>query len=223
MVTVTTARDLPSESLSPLAERVERVLAAYDYEVSAAIDAIDAAVPGIGGLFEPGTEPAELRAAIEHVLAADDHETRVDRDLAGETAILYVDGSSRGNPGPAGAGAVVQDEAGESLLRLARPVGSRTDNNTAEYAALVLGLARLLAQFEPARIEVRIDSRTVIRSVWEERADPGAQFREYRAAVVALLERAPDDDWRHLADSDPNPADALATVGADIAALGPGG
>ena len=212
---------LPSEPLSPLAETVDRVLAAYGYEVSTAVDAIDAAVPGIGGLFAPDTDDAELRAAIDAVLAAEDHPSGPERQLSTGRAILYVDGSSRGNPGPAGAGAVVQDEDGETLLSLGRPVGSRTDNNTAEYAALHLGLTQLLAQFDPTSVEVRIDSRTVIRSVWEDRVDPDPAFSQHRAAVVDVLAAVPGDDWRHLADSDPNPADALATVGADIAGLGP--
>lgn len=221
MVCVTDRTPLPSETLSPLAERVDRVLAAYGYELSTAIDAIDAAVPGVGGLFAPATDDADLRAALEEVLAAETRPSGPDRPLATGHAVLYVDGSSRGNPGPAGAGAVVQDEDGEALLRLGGPVGSRTDNNTAEYAALRLGLTQLLAHFDPASVEVRIDSRTVIRSVWEDQVDPDPAFRQHRAAVVDVLADVPGDDWRHLADSDPNPADALATVGADIAGLGP--
>lgn len=215
--------DVHSEPLSPLAESVDHALAAHGYEVQATIDAIDAAVPGIGGLFDPDTTPGELRTALEDVLAADDHQTTEEPALPGHRAVLYVDGSSRGNPGPAGAGAVVQTPDGEQRLRLGRPVGSRTDNNTAEYVALHLGLTQLLARFDPEHVEVRIDSMTVIRSVWQDRADPGEGFREYRAAVVEVLERVPSHEWVHLADSDPNPADALATVGADIAELGPGG
>jgi ribonuclease HI len=222
-IVTTDRKHLPSEPLSPLAEHVDRVLAAHAYDVSATIDAVDAAVPGIGGLFDPDTEATELRSALDQVLAADDHQPRRERALPDGRAVLYVDGSSRGNPGPAGAGAVVQTADGEVVLELGRPVGSQTDNNTAEYAALHLGLTELLAQFDPETVEVRIDSRTVIRSVWEDQTDPGEAFREYRAAVLDLLEAVPDHDWVHLADSDPNPADALATVGADLAELGPGG
>ena len=83
-----------------------------------------------------------------------------------DSFILYVDGSSRDNPGPAGAGAVIMDTAETQLARLGRPVGSRTGNNTAEYLALHLGLAELLNRSEPHSLEVRIDSMTVIRDVW---------------------------------------------------------
>ena len=214
--------DLPSEHLTPLAAAVESVLAAHGYDVEATITAIAAAVPGIGGLFDPGTDAATLRDALEDVRATEPSVEQA-QALTDGAAILYVDGSSRGNPGPAGAGAVIQDGDGETLVELGCPVGARTDNNTAEYVALYLGLTQLLSRFDPRTVEVRIDSMTVIRSVWEQQADPGEAFREYRAAVVDVLAAIPAHDWTHLADSDPNPADALATVGADIAELGPGG
>jgi ribonuclease HI len=62
----------------------------------------------------------------------------------------------------------------------------------------------------------------VVRDVLggDEPTEPGVD--EYRDAVIGLLAGVPNDCCTHLADSDPNPADALATVGADIAAIGPG-
>nr|WP_231754674.1 ribonuclease HI family protein [Halapricum sp. CBA1109] len=145
-----------------------------------------------------------------------------DPRASGDSFVLYVDGSSRGNPGPAGAGAVIVDASGTELARLGRPVGSRAGNNTAEYVALQLGLSELLARYEPRRLEVRIDSMTVIRDVWggEDPTEPGVDG--YSEAVAGALSEIPAHRYTHLADSDPNPADALATVGADIAALGPG-
>jgi ribonuclease HI len=212
---------LPAEYLSPLARLVDTVLAQVGYEVEAAIDAVDDAVPGYGGLFDPATTPAELRRALEQLLASELSQPPT-VDPAGERFVLYVDGSSRGNPGPAGAGAVVLDAEENQLARLGRPVGSRTGNNTAEYAALQLGLSELIARYEPQRLEVRIDSMTVIRDVWggDDPTEPGVE--PYSEAVAAALSGVPNHEYTHLADSDPNPADALATVGADIAAIGPG-
>ncbi|TKX52030.1 ribonuclease H, partial [Halorubrum sp. SS7] len=46
---------LPTKGLSPLARRVDDVLARYGYEIGPAIEAIDDAVTGYGGLFDPGT------------------------------------------------------------------------------------------------------------------------------------------------------------------------
>ncbi|MFC4883467.1 ribonuclease HI family protein, partial [Halostagnicola sp. GCM10023243] len=177
---------LPAEHRSPLATLADEVLAGVGYEVAAATDAIDDAVPGYGGLFDPATTPAELRRALESLLASGLTRPPVPEPTS-DTFVLYVDGSSRGNPGPAGAGAVIVDAAEDQLARLGRPVGSRTGNNTAEYVALQLGLSELLARYEPRRLEVRIDSMTVIRDVWggDDPTEPGVET--YSEAVTAAL------------------------------------
>ncbi|ELY59664.1 ribonuclease H [Natronococcus amylolyticus DSM 10524] len=212
---------LPAEHLPPLAALVDEVLAEVGYEVAAATDAVDDAIPGYGGLFDPATSRDELRSALEDLLASGLSPPPTP-DPTDDAFVLYVDGSSRGNPGPAGAGAVILDTSGDQLARLGRPVGSRAGNNTAEYVALQLGLSELLTRYEPHRLEVRIDSMTVIRDVWggEDPTEPGVGT--YSEAVADALSSVPNHRYTHLADSDPNPADALATVGADIAAFGPG-
>lgn len=219
VVVVVTER-LPREHLPPLPAGVDAVLGAVGYEVPVAIEAIDDAVPGIGGLFDPGTSDDALREAVAAVRASDLGRPSVPPSSDGEF-VLYVDGSSRGNPGPAGAGAVVLDADETVLARLGRPVGSHAGNNVAEYVALHLGLAELVRRYDPERVEVRIDSMTVIRDVWggDDPTEPGVDG--YSDAIAALLAAVPEHRYTHLADSDPNPADALATVGADIAALGP--
>ncbi|MFC6769496.1 ribonuclease HI family protein [Natrinema soli] len=216
-----TDNPLPAEHLSPLAALVDEVLAGVGYEVAAVTDAIDDAVPGYGGLFDPATTPGELRPALESLLESELTRPSVPEPTS-DAFVLYVDGSSRGNPGPAGAGAVIMDAAEDQLARLGRPVGSRTGNNTAEYVALQLGLSELLARYEPRRLEVRIDSMTVIRDVWggDDPTEPSVET--YSEAITTALSSIPEHQYTHLADSNPNPADALATVGADIAAFGPG-
>lgn len=212
---------LPVEYLSPLATLVDEVLARVGYEMEAATEVIDDAVPGYGGLFDPGTTRVELRQALEELLESELARPPVPPSSS-DSFILYVDGSSRGNPGPAGAGAVIMDAEENELARLGRPVGSRSGNNTAEYVALQLGLSELLTRYEPRDVEVRIDSMTVIRDVWDgdDPTEPGVEA--YSEAITAALSSVPNHRYTHLADSDPNPADALATVGADIAAFGPG-
>ncbi|ELZ85201.1 ribonuclease H [Haloferax gibbonsii ATCC 33959] len=216
-----TEESLPAEHLSPLATLVDEVLAGVGYEMAAATDVIDDAVPGYGGLFDPATTPGELRRALDDLLSSELTHPSVPAPTD-DSFILYVDGSSRGNPGPAGAGAVIMDAEENQLARLGRPVGSRTGNNTAEYVALQLGLSELVSRYEPHSLEVRIDSMTVIRDVWggNEPTEPGVET--YSEAIAAALSSVPNHRYTHLADRDPNPADALATVGTDIAALGPG-
>lgn len=123
-------------------------------------------IPGNGGgvrrLVRCGDD--ERRATIEAVLA-DGPQIRDPPDRLPPDLVLYVDGSSRGNPGPAGAGAVLGTDDTE-LARLGRPVGSQAGNNVAEYAALQLGLDAAITRFDATGLEVRIDSRTVIDDVW---------------------------------------------------------
>ena len=212
---------LPTATLSPLASRVDEVLTVYDYEIRPAIDAIDAAVTGFGGLFDPETTDGEIRTAVDEILARDPPSTEErGRGWDGSDVVLYVDGSSRGNPGPAGAGAVLLAD-GEPVAEFGRPVGSNAENNTAEYAALHLGLEALVSRCGPVAVEIRIDSMTVINDIWRG-GDGVAAAAPYRPAILEHLSALPACEWTHLADHEPNPADARAAVGADIAALGPG-
>ncbi|WP_328387107.1 bifunctional RNase H/acid phosphatase [Streptomyces sp. NBC_00400] len=79
--------------------------------------------------------------------------------------IVEADGGSRGNPGPAGYGAVVLDpESGEALAEAAEFIGTAT-NNVAEYKGLVAGLRAAHALDPQARIRVRMDSKLVVEQM----------------------------------------------------------
>lgn len=79
--------------------------------------------------------------------------------------IVAADGGSRGNPGPAGYGAVVLDAAtGEVLAEMRESIGYAT-NNVAEYSGLIAGL-RAAARIAPAAAaEVRMDSKLVVEQM----------------------------------------------------------
>ncbi|MFE3825511.1 bifunctional RNase H/acid phosphatase [Streptomyces sp. NPDC059092] len=81
------------------------------------------------------------------------------------TFIVEADGGSRGNPGPAGYGAVVLDETtGEPLAEAAEYIGVAT-NNVAEYKGLVAGLKAAKALDPEARVHVRMDSKLVVEQM----------------------------------------------------------
>ena len=72
--------------------------------------------------------------------------------------IVEADGGSRGNPGPAGYGAVVLDAAtGETLVEAAEYIGVAT-NNVAEYRGLLAGLRAAHGLDPAATVHVRMDS-----------------------------------------------------------------
>ncbi len=83
-----------------------------------------------------------------------------------EKIIVNTDGGSRGNPGLAGCGAVVQNKKGEILKKASRALGTMT-NNEAEYEAVILGLETLKKTFGTDKlknfeIEFRLDSQLVV-------------------------------------------------------------
>ncbi|MEU8683066.1 bifunctional RNase H/acid phosphatase [Streptomyces sp. NPDC048611] len=81
------------------------------------------------------------------------------------TLIVEADGGSRGNPGPAGYGAVVLDpESGEALAEAAEFIGTAT-NNVAEYKGLVAGLRAAHTLDPQARVRVRMDSKLVVEQM----------------------------------------------------------
>ena len=79
--------------------------------------------------------------------------------------VVEADGGSRGNPGPAGYGALVRDaETGRVLAERAASVG-RATNNVAEYGGLVAGLQAALDLDPTAEVEVRMDSKLVVEQM----------------------------------------------------------
>lgn len=101
--------------------------------------------------------------------------------------VVEADGGSRGNPGPAGYGAVVRDGAtGRLLAERAGFLGVAT-NNVAEYSGLVAGL-RAAAEIDPgARVTVRMDSRLVVEQMsgrWQIKHDDMRRLAAEAAAVL---------------------------------------
>ncbi|MFD5481896.1 bifunctional RNase H/acid phosphatase [Streptomyces hawaiiensis] len=79
--------------------------------------------------------------------------------------IVEADGGSRGNPGPAGYGAVVSDAAtGETLRETAEYIGVAT-NNVAEYRGLLAGLHAARELDPAATVHVRMDSKLVVEQM----------------------------------------------------------
>ncbi len=86
-------------------------------------------------------------------------------DRPARRLVVEADGGSRGNPGPAGYGALVRDaDTGAVLAERAGAIG-RATNNVAEYQGLIAGL-RAAADLAPdADVEVRMDSKLVVEQM----------------------------------------------------------
>lgn len=80
--------------------------------------------------------------------------------------IIYTDGGSRGNPGPAAIGIVMSNQKGQVLKKYSEYLGQAT-NNEAEYQAVIFALKKIKALFgkkiaKNQEIEIRSDSELLI-------------------------------------------------------------
>ncbi|MGY1855990.1 bifunctional RNase H/acid phosphatase [Modestobacter sp. SYSU DS0290] len=129
--------------------------------------------------------------------------------------VVEADGGSRGNPGPAGYGALVRDaETGRVLAERAESVG-RATNNVAEYGGLVAGLQAALDLDPTASVEVRMDSKLVVEQMsgrWKIK-HPDMQKLAVQARDIARQLGAVRYTWVPRAQN--GAADALANSAMD--------
>lgn len=127
----------------------------------------------------------------------------------GRTLIVEADGGSRGNPGPAGYGALVRDAAtGAVLAERARYLGV-VSNNVAEYSGLVAGLDAARSIDPEARVVVRMDSKLVVEQMSGRWKIKHEDMRRLAAEAAQVLPPSQVTyEWVPRADN--SAADALA-------------
>ena len=133
--------------------------------------------------------------------------------------IVEADGGSRGNPGPAGYGAVVRDaDSGQVLREVAAGIGVAS-NNVAEYRGLIAGL-EAARELGAERVDVRMDSLLVVNQmsgVWKVKHEAMKPLASQAAAVVREIGSV---SFRHIPREQNSHADRLANQAMDDAAKG---
>jgi probable phosphoglycerate mutase len=135
--------------------------------------------------------------------------------------VVEADGGSRGNPGPAGYGALVTDaQTGEVLAELCDSLGTTT-NNVAEYSGLVAGL-RAAADLAPgADVEVRMDSKLVVEQMSGRWQIKDGNLRSLAAAAREAARRLGGSvSYTWVPRARNARADRLANQAMDVAAAG---
>ena len=84
--------------------------------------------------------------------------------------IIYTDGGSRGNPGPAAAGVMFCNEKGQSIKEYSEYMGDNLTNNEAEYKAVIFALKKFKAVFgkklaKNSEIEIKSDSELLVKQL----------------------------------------------------------
>lgn len=129
---------------------------------------------------------------------------------------LRTDGGARGNPGPAGAGFVLEDGTGTVVRSGGRFLGSVT-NNVAEYEALVWGLQTAL-DHGVSRLRVCADSELVVRQINGVYRVKNEGLKPLFARAKALLDRFESASVTHVRREQNSRADALANEAMDTRA-----
>ena len=127
--------------------------------------------------------------------------------------VAYIDGGARGNPGPAGYGAYIQDGGGAVLAELHGPLGIAT-NNVAEYNGLLAALTWAIAHGH-REVQVRADSELLVKQMRGEYRvkHPGLQPLYTRARLLVMeLDRV---DFEHVRREFNKDADRLSNLGMD--------
>jgi len=134
--------------------------------------------------------------------------------------IIYTDGGARGNPGPAGIGAVITDEKGNVLKSVSKPLGVRT-NNWAEYEAVILALVELKKlvpknERKDTRVEVRSDSELVTRQLrGEYQIKEESLFPQFIKIWNMRVSDFPNLSFTHIRREENKEADRLANEAMD--------
>lgn len=102
-------------------------------------------------------------------------------------ATLWCDGGSRGNPGPAAIGYVLNDADGTELARHAAPIGEATAG-AAEYLALEAGLTCAVA-LGVDRLDARSDSKLVVDHLNGDRVPRNADLAPLCTRVVDVAQQ----------------------------------
>jgi len=138
----------------------------------------------------------------------------VSPDASPRRLLIYTDGAARGNPGPAGLGAILRDaENGDVLAELARFLGVRT-NNYAEWTAVEDALREAL-RLGATHVDLRMDSELVARQISGRYRVKHPDLKPIHASVMAMLSQLRSYTVGHVPRELNKDADRLSNVAID--------
>ncbi|MFA5535626.1 MAG: ribonuclease HI family protein [Bacillota bacterium] len=135
-----------------------------------------------------------------------------------EKVTIYTDGACRGNPGPAGAGALILDGKGQPIAEISEFLGNAT-NNIAEYTALIKALEKTLA-LGIHKAEIFTDSQLLVKQVLGEYKVKNEGLKSLYQRVKELEQQFEQFAISHVPREKNKLADKLANKGIDQGNLG---
>jgi len=131
--------------------------------------------------------------------------------------IANIDGASRGNPGPASYAVVVRNADGEVIEKLAKNIGSQT-NNVAEYYGLIAALDYATTRNISA-LRIRSDSELLVRQMQGRYKVKSADLKPLYERAAKMAKQIPYFTIEHVRREYNADADALANVALDSAGV----
>ncbi|PKM91241.1 ribonuclease H [Candidatus Falkowbacteria bacterium HGW-Falkowbacteria-1] len=126
---------------------------------------------------------------------------------------IFSDGGARGNPGPAGVGAVLYNEKKEKVAEVSKYLGVAT-NNQAEYKALIFALEKANA-LGAERIEAFLDSELVVKQLNREYKVKNKDLAPLFLEVYNLSQKFKEIKFVHIPREKNVEADRLANLAMD--------
>lgn len=130
---------------------------------------------------------------------------------------IYIDGGSRGNPGPAGIGVVILDERGKKIKDIAKYIG-KTTNNIAEYNALLYGLEEALI-IRADEILINMDSELVAKQLSGDYRVKDSNIKPLFERALNMLKSFKSFEIKHIEREKNKEADKLVNKAINLASL----
>ncbi len=125
---------------------------------------------------------------------------------------VHIDGASRGNPGPSGAGVVIETPAGEKIEK-AEFLGERT-NNQAEYEALIVALESL-SELGARAVRILSDSELLVKQMRAEYRIKNQGLKPLFGRALSLLAELDSYEFELIERKRNRRADQLANFAVD--------
>lgn len=142
--------------------------------------------------------------------------TKNPRSPANRRLIIYADGGARGNPGPAGVGAVIRNDDGYVVARISEYIGKAT-NNQAEYQALILSMQEALDRRAKV-VHVHMDSELVVKQMKGEYRVKNDNIKPLSNIVKDLVTKFDEVRFIHVPRTENDEADALVNKAINLGA-----
>lgn len=127
--------------------------------------------------------------------------------------IINTDGGARGNPGPAGIGVVIKDEAGDLVYQFGGYIGETT-NNTAEYRALIKALEEA-GHLGATDVVINMDSELIVKQMLGQYKIKEPTLQPLAQEVIKLLKQFQSHSFTHVRREYNKEADALVNQALD--------